>query len=686
MEHQGLHMSGEHVPGAQPYVPPMSYPGMMPTNSHRFVINSNKNITNYIPKREFHLQALECLDKFISQLRDVCGPFSRYSLLINIDTKQTGDARGSVYDARAYIKDGRYLLEYSEYLSPIENYLKLIILYIGRCIDNVCHDGTTTSMLFSCYLLQNLIKYISNNPQFTSTSTIELDRTFKQAFENIKKKLKEDAINLDYLVSLGYDKKTAATLLTYTQALCSSGGDTEIARELSKFFRDMPECAWTDSIVNRIPALENKDKKISAEVSAYEFSIKAQCHTVLKKNYQNGNFYKNEDIDLLVIPQPLPDADVTTFDIYKYLDSELDSLLVLMIPNVGVGNTVISTIMEKSNTRGIQVIIMTYGIYRNVETSEYWKVRAISAKGNVPEYMSEDGLEIGKCIIHHASVFIDNNSIKLDKITPSDDREHPSNSHPGLTYPDSYPYYTSFKDKLDKEIEFFSKKHVKNDEVMGVLKEVVTSTHVVHPVTMKLGGLTHEMQALIPVLEDCSGAAMSVIENGAHLNGMFRFAKATWSLFDKRYGNEYFPGITSKPDGSSGLLENTIYKCVLDAATETCTDIFGPYNENPPRITEVYLSMFKGCNTYLDITKSISSTFNIDKFFKHLVDSDFEVEDVTVPPIQPANFIDELLDRVRETLIRLSYTNSIVIPGGAWEHRYRSRLNILTITTYTKVL
>lgn len=627
----------------------------------RVVMNGCPGVTNFVEKDKLYESIETTVDSFINQLKPICGPYSRYNLIL-IPNNEYQTVAGSEYDQRIFTKDGRKVIEYSEYVSPIENYLKSMILYIGTQIDNVCHDGTTTSMLFACNMIKS---YIANKKEISETSssldyktTVEIERTYKKIFEEIKERMKKELFTLESIESLGYSKKESASIMAYLQSLTSSNGDKEIALEISKFFKNMPECSWNDAIARRLPACENKDKRIEAVLNENEIEFNTQCMSFLKNNYDNGNSYRNEDIDLLIIPQGLPDYDISTQYLYNFIDNELTDPLVIFVPNIGMGNSVISTIQEKALKQKKEIIVLSYGVPTKLSTNIIWHIDSICAKANKPKFMQQDGLEIKDCIIHHACITISKNNTKLDKLTPIDEREHPENTHPGLTYPDDYIHYTRFKNTLDKELELYQAFHKKDTAVINLIKQANTLIHVVHPTVLKLGGMTHEVQAIIPVIEDCAGASMASVSNGVYFNGVFRLYNVILEIIKEKYISiDYLYS-----EDSTYSYEAFVYYILYEAAKFTSRNIYGPLN-NADSIPD--LPIFKSSSEFYDITTRNDIILDVKPIIKKLVDSNFTL-DTEIPPLQSANFITELLDRTRELIVKLSMTESLIVPGSAW--------------------
>lgn len=630
-------------------------PQAVPAAPQRFVLDSAIGVTNFVSDAPFYVALTRALDSFIAQLRSVCGPSSRYSLLITPDMF-SGTQAGSVHDARAFLKDGRYLIQHSEYLSPLENYLKSMILYIGTSIDNICHDGTTTAMLYACHLLKVLVNVdVDDTRMMMRRTTYSIEQKYREVFARILSEMEKYKLTLESFPE--HTRKDAAEFMAYTQAMTSSGGDVELSRELSKFFREMPEVAWTKVINQRIPSTENRDERIRAVACDYEIEVAAQCMDVLERNHDNGNTYKNDDADLLIIPTALPDSSVTTQELYIYLreHESSDRPLVLMIPAAGVGDTVISELQSIAYERKLKLIIECYRVPSNVNTQVWWDIEAIPAKANMPCYSPFEQYSMQDCVIPHVSVIIGNRYIRLDKITPVDERlPEDTNTHPGDSYPEDYPYYTKFKERLDGELKFQNERHRKDTSLLNYIEPIVTFLSVRYPVIMRLGGMAHDVSAIIPVVEDAAGAAMATIKHGYYTNGIFRLAFAGY-VVNKMYQNEH--------DDLGTLISSKIYT----ASERTARDIFGPNKElhssNYAFAQEV---LAKSPMLYWDIARS-DGVSNLEDYISEFVKGDHDkLHDLPTPPLQPAVFITELLDRCRELVVKLSLTTSVVVPGTAW--------------------
>lgn len=631
----------------------------------RTILNKYQGVTNIATKEDFYKVTTQVLDAFIAQLVNVCGPYARYAMLLYLHTTDGAmSASGSALDSRTFLKDGRYILQNSEYIAPIEQYLKSMILYIGTRIDSICHDGTTTSMIFACLLLKKiLIKQeeleCSGDITFSMETTVHLEKTYKKLFDSIKSVMHDKyCVTIDKFIEHGCTKQQAATIFSYIQAQTSSGGDYEIAKAISTFFGTMPECAWDDAIQSRIPASENRDTRIVAITSEWEVELNTQFMTFNYNNYDNKQYYKQDSIDLLVMP-PLPDSSFETETLYQFLAERKEPIL-LLIPAFGLGNSVLDTILEYGHTNNTEIALSVYQYPTNTKSPIMWNIDTINAKANKPKF-DDITKRIEDCIVPNVSVLIDRQSTKINNITPVDNRVTDANIHPGIEYPDDYEWYTKYKTLVQKYLNKFTESHTKDESELQNLKRALSMLSVRHPTIIKLGGLSHEMQALIPVIEDAAGASMSSVKHGFYLNGIFKL---------------YNSIITITPENA---VEKHILDVLAEAAFETSLCIYGPSLQHMPDIfidqIKQDLSKLTTATEYIDITihdnnESLygpNKLQNIFSYADYLMEHDNDGSGFKeTPPMQPSIFIDELFDRVRELIIKLTITNTIIVPGSAW--------------------
>ena len=629
-------------------------------SEERILLNSYQGIKNYVSSDELRDIMIETLDTFVKHLTTVCGPFARYSMVLELDPSGHR-AYGSDKDARLFTKDGRITLERVECVSPIEQYLKSIIVYIGKRIDSACHDGTTTSMILACLVLKYVLekqKELEKKEDHTllRKTTLEIEQSFTRVFNAIACYM-EDQFKItveDIEHTLQVDNKTATKILTYIQAQTSSGGDYELSKAISTFYDTMPKCTWTNAIQRRLSAYETHDYRIKAETNDYEVELESIFLTHNLLNYDNKQYYRMENIDVLVLSTPLMDNNITTMELYKFLEDRTDPLF-LFVQQQGISQSVIGDLIAISNKKNFHLGIATYKTPSQYTTTPIvWSVVSVCGKANVPPY--DEVRNIEGCIIHGATVFCNNKSTRFSNITPNDDRVEDKTIHPGEYYPEDYPHYTELKEKISLMLKRTKESHNKNEDDIESLERALATLPVRYPTIMRIGGYSHEANAMIPVLEDAAGASMSVVEHGCYLNNIYRLYLA---VIGCRFHETEDKDIA---DAIQSAIEDTIL----------CT--FGPMAKHfKGGIRDKFFNDLHELHnkfTYLDISKNDGTGYgDILRYGHYLKENDFtgEYYDLrSTPPMQPAIFIRELFDRIKELVVRVSLTSSLIVPGAAW--------------------
>lgn len=632
----------------------------------KLMLNAHEDITNIVDREHMESIITKTMEQFIDKLVDICGPYARYALLISLDAGTTKYAgTGSNIDNRVFMRDGAHIVGNIEYLSPIQNYLKSAILYLGTRIDSVCHDGTTTAMLFASILLR---KYFTSMAKKTlrSYSTTQFEelctRLFKNILENFdKEKITKESIVEKYKCNIN----DAAATIAYIQAYTSSNADREVAEAVSYFFRHMPEESWNDCIVNQIPGLETTDYRVKAELSDYEIDFDVNFLSTHLFNHERNRFYKMDDIDILIMRTGIHDSSIETMTLLEYLET-IERPLFIFAPNGNyVGAEALYKINELAQTKNKHIAIGCYNPANNA-SPVLWSMDALTGKANKRTY---DGvIDIEDCLIKHAKIFIDGRRCFIDNVTPVDDRmDENDNRHPGELYPDDYPYYWDMKVFLQTYLDKVQRMHNKIYNEIQDIKKGLALLVTKRKVQIRLGGLSHDLQAMMPVIEDATGAALAAVKNGIYLNGIYRLYLVLNKMVDDCTGNE---------------AERYFLESLRDTAKHCAAATFGPYSKVPDRYDVYYvrskffesIEKLKDIHSYLDVSQSEFKLNSLDNVMKDLINGDEEhlsnvyeyLKYYGYPPVQTADLYPELFKRLRELISRLAVTEMIVIPNTAW--------------------
>lgn len=632
----------------------------------KLMLNAHEDITNIVDREHMESIITKTMEQFIDKLVDICGPYARYALLISLDAGTTKYAgTGSNIDNRVFMRDGAHIVGNIEYLSPIQNYLKSAVLYLGTRIDSVCHDGTTTAMLFASILLR---KYFTSKAKQTlrSYSTTQFEALCTKEFDEIltafnKEKITKESLMEKHKCSIN----DAAAAIAYIQAYTSSNADKEVAEAVSYFFRYMPEESWNDCIVNQIPGLETTDYRVKAELSDYELDFDVNFLSTHLFNHERNRFYKMDDIDILIMRTGIHDSSIETFTLLDYLEN-IERPLFIFAPNGNyVGAEALYKINEIAQTKNKHIAIGCYNPTNNA-TPVLWSMDALTGKANKRTY---DGVtDIEECIIRHAKIFIDGRRCYIDNVTPVDDRMTPNdNRHPGEVYPEDYSNYCDMKAFLSSYLDKAQRMHNKIYNEIHDIKKGLALLVTKRKVQIVLGGLSHDIQAMIPVIEDATGAALAAVKNGIYLNGIYRLY-----LVLKRMSEEQ--GYTEA--------ERYFIESLKDTAKHCAASTFGPYSKVPERYDVYYtrpnffetIEKLKDTHSYIDVSQKELKLNSLDNVIKDLINGDAEhllkvysyLKYYGYPPVQTADLYPELFKRLRELISRLAVTEMIVIPNTAW--------------------
>ncbi|MDE5759007.1 MAG: hypothetical protein K2H85_10420, partial [Allobaculum sp.] len=127
--------------------------------AERIILNPSTSSQNVVNRKELEKMTKLTMRQLTKQLLDVSGPYSRNDFILqDVNALYSGTNTDIVNGRKAakqeFTRDGIKTLKAVDYASPIQRYLKEEVLtWVGERIDTMCHDGTTTSMLFTASFL-----------------------------------------------------------------------------------------------------------------------------------------------------------------------------------------------------------------------------------------------------------------------------------------------------------------------------------------------------------------------------------------------------------------------------------------------------------------------------------------------------------------------------------------------------
>ena len=639
----------------------------------RICLNAHHDVTNVVKHDDLKNVIIPTLDLFIEQLTRICGPYARNALIIKAD-ENLGTAIGSEMDMRMFLRDGRHIIRNTEFVSPIQQYLKTMVLYIGSRVDSICKDGTTTAMLMTCNLIKELCKR-SKDLEFYTLK--QIDATFKVLFDRLVETTKKQSISIESIMDqFKCTENDAAATLAFLQAYTASGCDREISIAIAEFFRRMPKAIWGDKIEHTVSRIEKTGYKCKIREREHEYELNSILMTTQYRNADMRRMVEYESADVLILPDGILDASISTTDLVNYLlirlhQDENKTPLVLCTPGGDYCSArMIESINAKAKEYGVDIPIVAYNV--NGKSPLPWIPITLCGKANVPLY--QEATDIKDSVIHNVKITITSNYTYFNNLVPVDTRlDKESLIHPGALYPEDYEYYKTAVNVVDSYLYSLKTSHRVDQDEIDLLEAAHADLAVRTRLMLDLGGYYHDQLALQPVIEDAAGSAMAAVKDGIITNGMFRLLHVC---------NEQECDIT----------DDDLYKTILfttdEAILNTCYAVFGPTSDvdmDTITLKQVqYLGMDeKSKYKYLDILKldDIESyketsdyTDSLLEDLDHLVRKEYDVvinrwNNAGYPPIQTTRMISELFARLQEIAIKVGMTDMIVVPGAAWAQK-----------------
>lgn len=639
--------------------------------SARSVVNTNFGITNIVSLQDSKQHILDTLDKCTSILKEHCGPFSGYAMLIN------GYGVDEKFEPSIFTRDGIRVLSSVEFISPLEKYIKNMLTYIGSRVDNYAKDGTTTSMLFSSLFLSKFLSDYVDTIKQHGLSNFIYDELLVNVFEDVKRALKTYEFTLNRLAGKADDEVLtdaeaikAASEIAYIQAYSSSGGNGELADVMKQIFAASPRVAW-DFITYNINPKES-EKAYSVDVPDYDAKLKCVLgiSTDGILNESLGSEYKDTDVRVFIHANALLPGSMKTVAIMEYLSQyPTDKSLVFITMNPDP--TIVRQVTEFNNKRAKPISLWVYYPEIKAGGQQYpWELMLTNAvcgcepfesveAGNI---MSDTHTFVAKKVHYRNSHLYIYDTVEAD----ADSCIHPFYSHPEK----ATQYYKDMRKVLEDQIEMTKadtqKDTSKTSSLFMYFMEMYNRLACIHRPTLLLGGTVHEQVANADVVQDVLGAVMSSIKHGFVVNGPLSIfnavhdasatireiidTQATQLTEDQKNNKE-----TTISLSVTEYFTYVIYKCMNEALLSIIQQLYGEHMFTD----EQELDMKNNPDKYFNIISR--SVTDIRDYISEDYDGDRRT---TYPVAHPVAIYTELFKRVKELLFKFINTNKIVVAGG----------------------
>lgn len=673
------------------------------------VLNAAQDIKNVVEKKDLQEITRKTLGDIMSHLLSISGPYARNAFIL-ANAFEAGRLSNSVNigqtSVKAFTKDGRHTLAQISYASPIQRYIKdNLIAHVGRAVDEKCGDGTTSSMIFAASFLASMLRH---RQYFDRISTGALEQIYADVSKAVLDSLQNYVITKEDLFFAAtkeddtpqYTPAEIAAVMAYMQAYTSSGGLDDVSQVIGDVVKNVHPDLWEYAISQRYPYGETKtDFRCKVELDDYEYCAQASLLTIKYLLASRMNYYENDDVDILVMPQGLISTEVNFKTLLAYINNEQERPLVLYIPYESVkDNQALDILNDCADKAGKDVLIIAAMRDMGATYSKFWSMEALAAKADKPQYTSELCQHpIQNFLITHASIHLDGKRFQVKNLVQNTE----NNIHPGIDDLEHYPYYNGFLTILRSEYARESSLVEKDPYRLKDMKAAITMLCSVRQTRIVVSGSAVDQQYMGLVLDDASGAAVMSLKYGMVFDGPYRLLQATLSAF-----NNY--SSTQREETIANLCTTLMYKVFLQAAMDMTHSGYGPYAKHMHTPIPV-LSMNLNKQDYYVINPEfrpndtgsiflISSIFDIKNILnvnepektyltdgtlgvykqedfdivKKLLESenkygDGQISAHEMPPCQPAVLFDTLLWRVREICLRYATIGSLIAPGTVWD-------------------
>jgi len=587
-------------------------------NNNRIILNANEGITNSISNNDLYTVILNTVSEIKKILLDHCGPFATNAMIIF----EQGMGRGN---PNIFTKDGINILDSMEFVSPVQAYIKNLISHIGSRVDSVAHDGTTTSMLIAC----NIIEYIITTRLMTQYKekrhVINTAKGIITELEDIKKQLNENKITVDELAEfLEISREEAVSKLAFTQAMISSKNDVELSQAMAEIFKHTPKEMYSYFSFYQNSVESNKVYEVM--YPEHDFSFRIVPYTMLHYNHNLGTEYLLESCDLIVIPEELANGHTMNDVLFKHLETTT-------IPTVLVLNKRSdSSMVRKMCTINPNVPITPVQFVSRFDFSHVpLELISMNVSAGVRRFFYTDSEKDLPFVIHNVKCHIETGYMHLSNLYKYDEV---TKLHPYYVDKDANPDYTRFIDEMTLYIEKLNAKVDADPNQINDAITVLRNTISGRIPILKIGGRVLDVHANRSVAQDVLGAITSVLEKGFIIDGNFKIYRILKSYMSEGEDFRY--------------ISHTILKDILKAIYD-CSD--------DETFREIYIDLhLANINKKPELAKYVCQ--NIDA-------SGIAFKEIKVPVIQPIMIYNELIDRLIEVIPKLISSVRVIVPGTA---------------------
>jgi TCP-1/cpn60 chaperonin family len=583
-----------------------------------------------------------------------CGPYAKNALIIENDSSRINEYNN------VFTKDGATIVRSMKFSNPLEEHLKKIVHYVGTRVDNISHDGTTTSMMLFIDLLMKIPALFYD----TDMMDKEIVDSISDAVDILTDSLNEMKITVEDIVNdFGIDEKEVKRFIARNQALVASKGNVELAEAIVEIVDHLPVELYGQ--FNLTHSKLETDKRFTVLYDDFDFYLVAT--NTNRQKYNNHNLYSeylNEDCDFLIIIDQLSHNNPVLDVLKKYVTSltinenTLERDMVIITP---VEPSPLTELIEKYNdNHKNKIIIVTATMHINYSSKNTPMscILASAGQDSIYDRLHLDNFKdiVDQSLIKHAKIHIRDRYAYIYNLYKRDGGLY----HPFYNNPDAPEAYKTKIKELRDFLDIYLKGHtpVTTPEREQMLKDGIDLYRRLicqQVVRLEISGSTHDVHADRTVAIDSMGAVLSSIEHGFIVDGFSKLYKTASNITNRGDNREILIVIAKSILAILKIIHRSaefdIAGIITSPDFEKYSYLMAPAITHGTIIKNGKLGVF---STWFNIENQENMTFN-----EALAKA--ELGDYAL--IQPIDGYLELIKRIKELIPKFANTTCSITAG-----------------------
>lgn len=632
------------------------------------VLNAYEDLANRYTGKDFRKIVCKTLGTIREVLKEHCGPFAKYALIIREGVGTT--------DSNEFTKDGASIVRNIEFANPVQKHVRNMVLTVGNAIERVVGDGTTTAMLMAVTFLETSLGHLYDDEHNQSLSFLPSDLI--TSFDEFSRDLKEQVAAFECNQQEFYDKfpnrpkNEVNAAIAKLQALVSSKGDLELANAIYDLFLYSHDTNLTFLRVRQETHETSTRFKVEKKPFDYALPMCILNSRSATKNYRMGTELYLEKADILIIGDGLHEMHPELDTLKKYLKEYPEEKPLLVIAP-GSSLTLIQKTIEDNNARRVAKI---YPINRNFYSSishrdvEFEGFAAYAGKG----MFATNTVNIDECLISDVKVHLRSTQLQLTNVLKDIEGKV---THPYYQNEDAPEFYKVFEEQLRNYLEETKNAYGLDNEAIErfeLFSSIYSQLVSLANPTLVVGGDLHEVLANKSVVDDVIHATLSCLNDGFYVSSLTALYFAAHELC----AHKYLLCTRNHQEIFKTWFADAFLKSVYDVIS---TVAMGEPHEMHGQAPSKY--DFKDITTAVSLRRKYDYDSDSGHWYTAIIDApsgnlmqvltnimeDPHCEVDAYPPMQPISFTSEYLRRVRDLIIRIMCTANVMIPNGVYDTR-----------------